>query len=508
MSLAELLRRSRIRTPDKIAVACGERSWTYGEVDRTTDDIAVHLIEAGLERGDRIALHFANSAEFAFSYLGCFKAGCIAVPVNTRLKYAEIDYILRHSGAACYIGQADLFAEAAKSRTCASGIERYFLTGNFPELAHARPFDSLLRPAGREGTLPEIGCEQHAAILYTSGTTAQPKAVAHSHRTLAQTAQMMGHALLDENQVVVVMSSMAHLVGFGMLFLSALLNGATVAIAPALNPAAVLDTFERWRGTYTIGMPAAVHSMVQAQAEAPRDVSSGRHYFCGGDSVSPALQAEFRCVMGSPLLEMYGMTEIAPVAWNAPDGARIGSIGRPGEGIRIRLLNAEERDVQPGDTGEICVQGSHLMAGYWQNPEGAALTPEGGWFHTGDLARCDEDGYYWFSGRKKEVIIRGGSNISPQEVEAAICEHPAVSEAAVVGRRDPVWGETVAACVVLRPGKTVTEADLIAFTRRRLADYKTPERVLFLSELPKSPAGKIQRRLLRERGASRDFPVA
>src|SRR5262249_15230519 len=160
------------------------------------------------------------------------------------------------------------------------------------------------------------------------------------------------------------------------------------------------------------------HCMVQAQVEVPRDVSSGRHYFCGGDSASPALQAEFRGVMGSPLFEMYGMTGIGPVAWNGPDGVRVGSIGPPRERIRIRLLNAEERDVQAGDTGELCVQGSHLMAGYWQNPEGGAVTPEGGWFHTGDLARCDEDGYYWFGGRKKEVIIRGGSNISPQEVEA------------------------------------------------------------------------------------------
>jgi acyl-CoA synthetase (AMP-forming)/AMP-acid ligase II len=477
-------------------------------VDRITDDIAIHLVEAGLERGDRIALHFANSAEFAFSYLGCFKAGCIAVPVNPRLKYAEIDTILRHSGAACYIGQADLFAEAAKSRTRVPGIERYFLAGSLPDIPQARPFDSLLRPAGREGALPEIGFEQLAAIVYTSGTTSQPKGVAHSHGTLAQTAQMMRHALLDENQVVVVMSSMAHLIGFGMLLLSALLNGAAVAIAPALDPATILGTFERWRGTYTAGLPAAVHGMVQAQLASPRDVSSGRHYFCGGDSASPALQAEFRSVMGRPLFEMYGMTEITPIAWNGPDGVRIGSIGQPGEGIRIRLLNAEERDVQTGDTGEICVQGPHLTAGYWQDPEGGVPSPESSWFHTGDLARCDEDGYYWFAGRKKEVIIRGGSNISPQEVEAAICEHPAVSEAAVIGRRDPVWGETVAACVVLRPGETATEADLIAFTRERLADYKTPERVLFLSELPKSPVGKIQRRLLREREASRDLPVA
>lgn len=499
MSLAELFQQSRIRTPDRVAVACGERSWTYAEVDRITDSIAIHLLEAGLECGDRIALHFSNSPELAFSYLGCFKAGCVAVPINTRLKYPEIDYILRHSGAACYLGQPDLFSEAAKSGMRAPGLDRHYLTGSSPDAPHAQPFEELLRPEGRPHLLPGILPEQIAVILYTSGTTARPKGAAHSHGTLAETARMMRNALLDEEQVVVVMSSMAHMVGFGMLFLSALLNGATVAIAPALDPGAILETFERWRGTYTIALPASLHNLVQAQMTAPRDVSSGRTYFSGGDSVAPALQRTFRTVMGLPLCEMYGMTEIAPASWNPPERVRIGSIGRLGEGIRFRLLDAEDRDVQPGGIGEVCVQGPHLMTGYWLDPDVTVASMRCGWFHTGDMARCDEDGYYWFAGRKKEIIIRGGSNISPQEVEAAVCEHPAVSEAAVIGRKHPVLGETVAAWVVLRAGMTVSEADLIAFTRKRLADYKTPDRVIFLSELPKSPVGKIQRRELRER---------
>ena len=499
MSLAELFRQSRIRTPDHVAVACGERSWTYAEVDRITDDIAIHLLEAGLECGDRIALHFSNSPELAFSYLGCFKAGCIAVPINTRLKYPEIDYILRHSGAACYIGQQELFSEASKSRMRTPGLDRHFLTGSSPEAPHARPFQELLQPAGRTDVLPGIAAQQIAAILYTSGTTARPKGVTHSHGTLAETARMMRNVLLDEEQVVVVMSSMAHMVGLGMLFLPALLNGATVAIAPALDPGAILETFERWRGTYTIALPAALHGLVQAQMAAPRDIRSGRIYFSGGDSVPPALQTAFRTAMGLPLCEMYGMTEIAPASWNRPDRVRIGSIGPLGEGVRFRLLDAEDRDVPPGEIGEVCVQGPHLMTGYWLDPDATASSMRGGWFHTGDMARCDEDGYYWFAGRKKEIIIRGGSNISPQEVEAAVCEHPAVSEAAVIGRKDPVLGETVAVCVVLRAGVAVSEADLIAFTRERLADYKTPDRVIFLSELPKSPVGKIQRRELRER---------
>jgi long-chain acyl-CoA synthetase len=509
MNVIEAFRRSRIRTPDKVAVACGEQSWTYAELDRVTDNIGFKLLETGIERGDRVALHFMNGPELAFSYLGCLKAGCIAVPINVRLKGLEIDYILRHSGAVCYVGQPDLFAEVAKLRTRVPGLDRYFLTGDSSAGLQAQPFGDLLHPPGRHLALPDITSDQAAAIMYTSGTTARPKGVTHSHETLVQTAQGMRDAQLNEKQVVVVMSSMAHMIGFGMLFLPALLNGATIAITPVLEPRLLLQTYERWRGTYTLGLPVMFHGLVQAQIAAPRDVSSGRVYLCGGDSVSPTLQASFRSALGQPVCELYGATELVPLAWNRPGQVRIGSFGQAAEGVDFRLLDAEDREVQPGEVGEVCVQSTRLMTGYWQDPDATASALRGGWFHTGDLARCDSDGYYWFAGRKKEIIVRGGCNISPQEVEAALCEHLAVSEAAVIGSPDPLWGETVAAWVVLRPQKTVTEVDLIAFARERLADYKTPERIIFLSELPKGPTGKIQRRAVRElerdrRGRSAD----
>jgi long-chain acyl-CoA synthetase len=499
MSVNEAFRQSRMRTPDKVAVACGEECWTYAELDGVTDNIASNLVAAGIKPGDRVALHLMNCPEFAFSYLGCLKAGCIAVPINVRLKSLEIDYILRHSGAVCYVGQPDLFAEVKKIRMRLPGLDRYFLTGDSSAALRARSFGELLRPPQQHvGLLDEVPSDQTAAILYTSGTTARPKGVTHSHETLLRTAQGMRDAQLDETQVVVVMSSMAHAVGFGMLFLAALLNGATVAITPVLDPNAILKTYERWRGTYTLGLPVMFHGLVQAQIAAQRDVRSGRVYLCGGDSVSPALQEAFRSVLGQPVCELYGATEIAPMAWNRPGRVRVGSFGQASEGVDFRLLDAEDRDVRLGEVGEVCVQGTHLMTGYWQDPDATATALRGGWFHTGDLARCDTDGYYWFAGRKKEIIVRGGCNISSQEVEAAICEHPSVSEAAVVGRPDPVWGEIVVAWVVLHPRKAVTDADLIAFARTRLADYKAPEHIVFLSELPKGPTGKIQRRAVRE----------
>ncbi len=474
----------------------GEQAWTYAELDELTDNVACNLLAAGLEPGDRVAFHISNGPELAFGYLGCLKAGGIAVPINTRLKGPEIDYILRHSGSAFYIGQRDLYVEAASSCSAIAALELRYLTGD-SEGMQTRSFKELLRPIAGFLPFPEITPDQAAAILYTSGTTSRPKGVIHTHESLLQTALAMRNMHLDQDQVAAVMSSMSHLIGFGMMFLSGLLNGATVVITQPFDFKGVLEAYERWGCTFTLGLPVMFHGLLHEQAERPRNVTSGRFFFCGGDSVTPTLQDSFQIALG-PVCEVYGMTEITPAAWNRPNDVRVGSIGRPGDGIAFRLVDSAGHDVTPGEVGEICVQGPHLMTGYWHDPDATAAAIKNGWFHTGDLARCDADGVYWFAGRKKEIIVRGGSNISPQEVEAALCQHPAVYEVGVVGRRDEVWGEVVVAFVVLRAGQAVAEAELIAFARKRLADYKTPESIIFRDELPKGPSGKIQRRALRQ----------
>jgi long-chain acyl-CoA synthetase len=499
MSLIAGLKHARTRNPEKPAIVFGQQSLThaeltYAEFDELTDNVASNLLAAGLESGDRIALHLLNGPELAIAYFGCLKAGGIVVPINPQLKGPEIDYILRHSGSACYIGQPDLYPEAAKSCPAMTALELRYLTGGRPG-SGTSSFDSLLRSTAGSVRIPEIVPDQVAAILYTSGTTSRPKGVMHSHESLIQTARAMHQMRLDQDQVAVVMSSMTHMVGFGMVFLSGLLNGATVVITRPFDFRGVLEAYGRWGCTYTVGLPVMFHGLLQAQTEMPQDMASGRFYFSGGDSASPALQEAFQAAFG-PVCEAYGMTEIAPAAWNCPGHVRVGSIGQPGEGVAFRLVDSDDHDVKSGDVGEICVRGPHLMIGYWQDPDATTAAVRNGWFHTGDLARCDVDGFYWFAGRKKEIIIRGGSNISPQEVEAVLYQHPAVGEVGVVGRQDHVWGEVVVAFVALRSGQAVTEAELIAFARERLADYKIPVSVIFRAELPKGPTGKIQRRAL------------
>ena len=500
MTIPAALNRSRTRSPEKLAIVCGEQSWTYAELDVLTDKVALNLLIAGVQRGDRVAFHLVNGPELAIGSLACLKAGAIAVPINLRLKGPEIDYILRHSGSMCYIGQPDFHASLIGSCPAIGSLELRYLTGE-PKDDRANSFADLLAETNASLPGPEISTDQVAAILYTSGTTARPKGVMHTHQTLIETAKVMRQAGLDGDQVAVVMTPMTHMIGFGMVFLSGLLNGATVVISRPFDFEGTLQALARWRGTFLAGLPIMFRGLIQTQAELQLDVSSGKFYFCGGDSVPSALQEAFGNVFG-PVCEAFGATEIAPTAWNRPGQIKAGSIGNPSHDGNFRLVDSDENEVPVGEAGEICVRGPHLMAGYWQDPEATSAAIRNGWFYTGDVARCDEDGFYWFVGRKKEIIVRGGSKISPLEVEDVLYQHPAVSEAGVVGRRDSVWGEVVIAFIALRPGFQATEDELLAFARERLADYKVPESIIYRDQLPKGLTGKVLRRsLLQEEDA-------
>jgi long-chain acyl-CoA synthetase len=238
--------------------------------------------------------------------------------------------------------------------------------------------------------------------------------------------------------------------------------------------------------------------VVEEQMRRPRDVSSTRIGMSGGDTVPVKLQERFQELFGVPLWELYGMTETVPATSNVEGAMRAGSVGRPVPGVRTRVLDLSGRELAEGETGEIAIHSPSNFVGYWGDEANTSATLVDGWVLTGDLGRRDQDGYYWFDGRKKEIIIRCGSNISPQEVEEALYGHPAVLEAGVIGVPHEIYGEVVVACVALKDGKMAGEEELCAFMRTRLADYKVPERIVFLSELPKNVTGKVQRRALKE----------
>ena len=497
MTLARFLRDGHTHHPEKPALIFGEQTWTYAEVDTLTDRLATKLLAQGLKPGDRVALHMSNCPELVFSYYGCFKVGAIAVPINPRMGPSEIEYFLQHSEARFYIGQPDLYQPVLSIRPHLPQLHQCYLTGDsqFPDTG---AFQNLLTASSGTVEWPAVEPGQVAAILYTSGTTARPKGVTHTHERLHYMTGLMEQMGMSRERVVAVLTSMTHMAAFMCIMLSTLTVGATLVLPTGSDPQTILGTLERHRCTFTFAMPVQCKALVECQTATPYDIRADMLFLAAGDSVPTALQEQFTRAFSLPLHEFLGMAEMAPITWNPPGKTRPGSIGVPLEGVLLRVMDADGNEVKSGDVGELTVKSPGTTIGYWNNPEETAETLRDGWLYTGDLVTQDAEGYYWFAGRKKELIVRGGSNISPQEVEAALYRHPAVAEAGVIGIPDETWGEVVVAYVARKEGLSATEAELIEFAKEQIATHKVPEKVFFLPSLPKSAVGKVQRRALKE----------
>jgi long-chain acyl-CoA synthetase len=482
VTIADTLRFSAALKPQHTALWAGHSSITYRELDESTDRIAAWLLKQGLRPGDRLAIHWPNSIEVAKLYFGAFKAGVIAVPVNLRLKPAEITYLFEHSGAVMCFSAPSVAPLAEKAAANCANMRR---------ILTALPSDP---PSGE---LPEIDADEPIVIIYTSGTTARPKGVIHTHRTfLGCLRGAVESRLLYGGGVSLCMTPMVHVAGLAVMATGIQMGETTVLVS--FEPAAVLDAIELHRCTFFFVLPALGQFLVEEQMRKPRDVSSLQVVVAGGDTVPVSMQNRFHEYFGFRMQEGYGLTEGGFLSFNRADAIRMGSMGIPLRGVEMRLVDPMDRDVPNGEPGEVIVRSAGTCAGYWNDPAASADLMRGGWLHTGDLASRDADGYLWFRGRTKQIIVRAGSNISPQEVEEAFYQHPAVLEVGVTGKPDPVYGERVVAFVAVRDGAAVSAEELQAFARERLADYKTPEQICFLAELPKGLTGKVDRRTLKE----------
>ena len=366
MSLLKPFQDWRARNPAKVAVAFGERSWTYSEFDRLTDNMARNILAAGAEPGDRVALHLLNGPELALSYIGCLKAGCTLVPINTRLKGREIDYILRHSGSVFYVGQPDLYAEIIGSCPAMSELHARYLSDG--RVGSGRVLSTIFsKPRLTASLFRKFAPDHVAAILYTSGTTANPKGVVHGHDTVIQTARMMRQMGLDEDQVVLIMSSMAHMIGFG----NAVLVGPAERRDDRHHAAVRMSEFAEC--FCALGLHLHSRASRDVQTAGRNATSSASEMLLPGGSISAegtASRRHFRRFFNAPLLPYARYT--APrrsrrSSWNRPGDVRVGSIGKPGDGIAIRLIDSRGCDVEPGEVGEICAPGStpddRLLAG-------------------------------------------------------------------------------------------------------------------------------------------------
>lgn len=509
MSLHNYLTVASVKYPQKTALIYQNCHWNYREIDEITDRIARSFLRLGIQPGDRIALHLPNCPELIFSYFACFKIGAIAVPLITLLKAPELAYILNHCGAKLCISHPGSDGELIKIQSELPQLAHYYLLDRRDPTTGFQPFTTLLNSQiNHQAPLPIVDEDAVAAILYTSGTTARPKGVTHSHATLTSTARNYIQWIdLKSTDVTLGMLTLAHIFGFSLQLLTTTMVGATLIILPNRDPAQLLTAIDRHRATKLYGLPVMYNAVVNYPAIAAADGQSFGEYnlssltaaYVGGDRVPLTLHDRFHQLFGIPLSEGCGMTEIVPYTMHPADRQpRIGSIGLATVGIAIRLVDKHGRDVVTGEVGEVWVKGDALMLGYWQDAQATSAAMHDGWFATGDLVRQDEDGYYWFVSRQKEIIIHGGSNISPLEVEEALYQHPGVKEAAVVGVPDPDWGEIVCAYVALQPEDHLSAANLQIFLSDRLADRKVPAQIHFLPELPKGITGKIHRKTLKE----------
>lgn len=498
MALADRLRSIRQQFPTHVAMVAGSDQWTYADLDADSDRVAAGLSRLGVAKGDRVALMLSNRPELVIAYWACFKLGAIAVPINNRFAAPELAYTLNHSESRVCITQSDLYPKLQEIRTAPTSTDQIILVDSVPETLGILRFADLLKFSLDGIVFPTVEETAVAAILYTSGTTSRPKGVTHTHRSLELTALNHGaHIALDSDDIVCVIPPMCHILGFATQMIAPLLAGARLILLPSTNPEFVLQTLQEQQVTRIAGLPVFYQSLVNHPRAAEFSLKTLRTCIGGGDAVPVALQERFQSWFGVSLLEGCGMTEVIPFTLNLPGEHRPGSIGRACPGMSIRLVDDAGQDVPPGGTGEILVRSDAAMIGYWKEPEISAVTLADGYIHTGDLGRVDDDGYYWFMGRKKEIIIRGGSNISPLEVEEVLYQHPAVRECGVVGVPNAEWGEVIWAYVATRQSAMPTE--LQQFLQQHLATYKVPETIQFLPELPKGPTGKIHRRTLRER---------
>ena len=509
-NLATILTETTLTAPDAPVCRIGGNTTTYRELDDLSGRAAAGLREAGLSPGRVVALQLPNIPQFLIAYFGALKAGLVVLPLNPLLMAPELEYHLTDSAAAMLIGFEGLHAEAAKACET-TGVPLYLVSaGSDPDTPDSplpdgtRPVTELISAAPLDepgGDVEPRSPDDTAVLVYTSGTTGKPKGAELTHFQLYMNCTVAGELFgVRSDDVVLAVLPFFHVFGLSSVTNVFVRYGGCLSILPRFQPSAVLDAIEADRCTVIGGVPTMLHALAQMDI-AGRDLSALRVAVSGGASLPEDVMRTFEDKYGIEVLEGYGMTETASsCSFNRPGDRKVLSIGKPLWGVRMRVADASGQPLPPGreHVGEILIRGHNVMKGYLGRPEATAEALRGGWLHSGDLGYVDEDGFYFIVDRAKDLVIRGGYNVYPREIEEVLYAHPAVLEAAVIGKPDERLGEEVVAVVALREGASASAEDIIAYCRERLAAYKYPREVRFMEELPKGPSGKILKSALRD----------
>ena len=500
MNLAALFFDIARRLPERLAVSDDRNAWTYRELAARTAKVAGGLRACGLAPGDRVLLSLENCGEFLELLFGCWAAGLCAVPANARLHPREVEFIAANSGARLLVATPALAEALASLPTSVASLGGVFAT-------RSPDYEALLT-AGEPVSLAAGAADDCAWLFYTSGTTGRPKGAVLTHRNLLFMSQCYYADIdeIDERDTHVLAAPVSH--GAGLYALPFLLKGAHQVVLPHFEVAAILDILQRHPRVSMFAAPTMLARLVHAPEVAAADLATLRTIYYGGGPMYVADLKRALAIFGPRLYQLYGQGESpmtitglsqrlhadrADPSWRD----RLASCGYARSSVLVRVVDGNDCDVPPGEIGEVVTRSDCVMAGYWQSPEANAETLRGGWLHTGDLGSMDADGLLTLRDRSKDMIISGGSNIYPREIEEVLLRHPAVVEASVVGRPHPEWGEEVIAFVVARPGTAVAVAELDRLRLDHIARFKRPRDYRFVETLPKNNYGKVLKTELR-----------
>ena len=504
MNLRELVETQAKKYKERVFLYWKDITVSYSQLNKYSNKVANFLYELGIRKGDKVSVYLPNMAEYVYLYLGIPKIGAITGPVNSLFKAREVQFVVGHSEAKVLV-TIPSFMEIVNQ-----------IKGNLPNLKHVivigDPVEATLNfwelmKNSSENSPPEVQIdekEDSAAILYTSGTTGFPKGVLQTHFNIRRDAEMIQEFVqATEDFRFMLILPLFHCNAQIVTVMTPFLIGASCILTPGFSAQTHWETVEKYKASTFSAVPTVLSILLRMPHE-NLDLSSLEFLICGAAPLPVEVFKEFEETFNCMIVEGYGLTEstcassVNPLPTETEDRRKVGSIGLPLPGNEMKIVDSDGIDVPPNTKGEIVIKGDNVMKGYFKNPEANAETLKGDWLYTGDIGLMDDDGFFFITDRKKDMIIRGGENIYPREIEEVLYSHPDISLATVIGVRDKIYGELPKAFVVLKEGKSVSEEQIIEYCIKNLANFKVPKYVEFRNDLQKTPTGKIMKQPLRE----------
>lgn len=499
MNIAELLVKS-VADGEQVSIIYEDQEFTNVQIDLVAKKMGNALLKLGVKRGDRVIMQMPNCPEIFQSFQAIWKIGAVCVPINYQVGVEETSYIYRDSEANAVITSPEYLEKVHQAKVNAPSIKNIIVVSD-KAFEGTYSYAGLLAESSDRLDMVQTDDDELAALVYTSGTTGKPKGAMHTHYGLYYSVvhiQKTTHYPVD--MISVAMLPLCHSYGIACMNGQFLRSKSKTVVLRQFNLEKLFSAIDKYKIQYVPAVPTMYVYMLQYPDYKKYDISSVRYFICGSAPLSIEVWKQFKEKFGGEICEGWGLTEAAANnSVNPVDGLKkVGSIGKPMVGMEIKIFDNDDREIPQGQEGEIVIRGPMVMKGYWRQPEATAEIIRNGWLHTGDIGYVDADGYFFITDRKKDIIIKGGENISPRAVEEVLYAHPAVAEAAVIGMKDPVYGEEVKAFVALKPGQTAAADEIKEFCSQKLKRFFVPKEVVVLPALPKSLVGKILKKELRK----------